>query len=188
MYRYIDRIDIYIKYVDILIFFRHVVDDSLLTHIIKTAPTNEGRSCFYRKTFAARSKHLKHYLKANIMTDDELRILVANLAKATVSNTEAIARQSEGLASLQASAESQARSIESMREGISFNTETMASAVELAASSQRTAAAAMELSASTSRAIDRSERNITRLEQMVEIIIKDNQADRARITGLEGQG
>jgi methyl-accepting chemotaxis protein len=153
------------------------------------------------------------------MTDDELRTLVANLAISTASNTEAI-RESrtaadgryealerqgltmlEGLASLQASSESQARSIESIREGMSFNTQTMASALELAAAAQRTAAAAqetaaavMELSANTSRNIDRLERNINRtennidrLEQMVEIIIKDNQADRARISGLEGQ-
>jgi hypothetical protein len=114
------------------------------------------------------------------MTDDELRTLVTNLVTVT-------ANQAQGLASLQASAESQARSIEAMRESMSFNTETVATSLELAASSQRTAAAAMELSANTFRAIDRSEQNITRLEQMVEIIIKDNQADRARISGLEGQ-
>ncbi len=135
------------------------------------------------------------------MTDEELRTLVASLATATASNTEAITRLEaqgrntiEGLASLQATTEIQARNIETMREGMSFNTETMASSLELAAAAQRTAAAAMELSANTSRNIDRLERNINRtennidrLEQMVEIIIKDNQADRARISGLEGQ-
>jgi hypothetical protein len=137
------------------------------------------------------------------MTNEELQALIARNAEAIASNTEGLASLKvtvenqgrntiEGLASLQASAESQARSIESMRENMSFNTQTIASAVELAASSQRTAAAsmetaaaAMELSASTFRAIDRSEKNITRLEQMLDITIKDNQADRARITRLE---
>jgi methyl-accepting chemotaxis protein len=139
------------------------------------------------------------------MTDDELRTLVGNLAVATAGNTEAarelratVERQSqqaenqgrtitEGLASLQAISESQLRSIESMRESISYNTDIMANALELAATSQRTAAAAMELSANTSRNLDRLERNIDRLEEMMGIVIRDNQADRARITRLEGQ-
>ena len=108
------------------------------------------------------------------MTDEELRTLVASLATAT--------------ASLQASSESQARSIEAMRESISFNTETVASSLELAAASQRTAAAAMDLSANTSRNLDRLENDIADLKQIVGIVIKDNQADQARITGLEGQG
>jgi methyl-accepting chemotaxis protein len=107
----------------------------------------------------------------------------------------------EGLASLQAISESQLRSIESMRESISYNTDIMANALELSAISQRTAAAAQEsaaasqqlaaealqLSANTSRNLDRLERNIDRLEEMMGIVIRDNQADRARITGLEGQ-
>jgi methyl-accepting chemotaxis protein len=139
------------------------------------------------------------------MTDDELRTLVGNLAVATAGNTEAtrelratVERQSqqaenqgrtitEGLASLQASSESQLRSIESMRESISYNTDIMANALELAATSQRTASAAMELSANTSRNLDRLERNIDRLEEMMGIVIRDNQADRARISRLEGQ-
>jgi hypothetical protein len=126
------------------------------------------------------------------MTNEELIALIA-------SNAEAIARlevnavtQVQGLASLQASAESQARTMELMREGMTYNTEVVANALEISAISQRTAAAAQEsaaaafqLSASTARAIDRSEQNITRLEQMLDIIIKDNQADRARITRLE---
>ena len=132
------------------------------------------------------------------MTDDELRTLVANLAVATASNTEAnkelratVENQgrtiTEGLASLQASSESQLRSMESMRESITYNTEIMANALELAASSQRTAAAAMELSANTSRNLDRLESDIADLKQIVGIVIRDNQADRARISGLEGQ-
>jgi hypothetical protein len=99
------------------------------------------------------------------MTDEELRTLVGNLALATASNTEAIARQvesvrelrvavetqervmTESFASLTAMIESQGRSIESMRETISYNTDTMATALELAAISQRTAAAAQESAA-----------------------------------------
>jgi methyl-accepting chemotaxis protein len=97
--------------------------------------------------------------------------------------------------------QSQARSIESMRENISYNTETMASALELSALSQRTAAAAQEsaaasqaiaaealqLSAQTSRNLDRLENDIADLQQMMGIVIRDNQADRGRITRLEGQ-
>jgi G:T-mismatch repair DNA endonuclease (very short patch repair protein) len=37
------------------------------------------------------------------------------------------------------------------------------------------------------RNIDRLEQNIDRLEKMVEIIIKDNQADRERIRNLENR-
>jgi methyl-accepting chemotaxis protein len=135
------------------------------------------------------------------MTDDELRTLVASNAEATRElratverQAEASAIQAQGLASLRDSSESQARSIESMRESISYNTETMADSLELAASSQRTAAAAMEtaaaameLSASTSRNLDRLENDITDLKQIVGIVIRDNQADRTRISGLEGQ-
>jgi hypothetical protein len=56
-----------------------------------------------------------------------------------------------------------------------------------AAAAQESAAAAMELSASTSRNIDRLEQNIARSEQMLEILISENQADRNRIIRLEGQ-
>jgi hypothetical protein len=132
------------------------------------------------------------------MTDDELRTLVASNAEATRELRATVERQSqqsenqgrtitEGLASLQASSESQLRSIESMRESISYNTDIMANALELAASSQRTAAAAMELSANTSRNLDRLESDIADLKQIVGIVITDNQADRTRITRLEGQ-
>ncbi len=114
------------------------------------------------------------------MTTEELQALVTSLAISAANNENQSRAMLEGLASLQTSAEIQARSIEAMRESWSFNTETVASSLEIAAE-------ALKLSASTSRAIDRSEQNITRLEQMVEIIIKDNQADRARISGLEGQ-
>jgi ActR/RegA family two-component response regulator len=96
---------------------------------------------------------------------------------------------------------SQARSIESLRESASYNTETIATALELAAISQRTSAAAqetaasaqataaanMELSANILRAIDKSEQNIARLEQMMGIVIGEGRADRGRITRLEGQ-
>jgi hypothetical protein len=132
------------------------------------------------------------------MTDDELRTLVVSNAEATRELRATVERQSqqsesqgrtitEGLASLQASSESQLRSIESMRESISYNTDIMANALELAASSQRTAAAAMELSANTSRNLDRLESDITDLKQIVGIVIRDNQADQTRITRLEGQ-
>jgi hypothetical protein len=131
------------------------------------------------------------------MTDDELRTLVASNAEATRELRATVERQSqqsenqgriitEGLASLQASSESQLRSIESMRESISYNTDIMANALELAATSQKTAAAAMELSANTSRNLDRLESDIADLKQIVGIVIRDNQADRTRITRLEG--
>jgi methyl-accepting chemotaxis protein len=114
----------------------------------------------------------------------------------------------DGFATLRDSAETQARSIEALREGMTYNTETMASALELAALSQRsaaeaqrsaaaaqetaaaaleTAAAAMELSANTSRNLDRLENDIADLKQIVGIVIRDNQADRGRITRLEDQ-
>jgi methyl-accepting chemotaxis protein len=132
------------------------------------------------------------------MTDDELRTLVVSNAEATRELRATVERQSqqsenqgrtitEGLASLQASSESQLRSIESMRESITYNTDIMANSLELAATSQKTAAEALQLSANTSRNLDRLERNIDRLEEMMGIVIRDNQADRTRITRLEGQ-
>jgi hypothetical protein len=55
------------------------------------------------------------------MTDDELRIYLANLAATAASNTEAITRQAESIRELRVTMtegfESQSRSIESMREG-----------------------------------------------------------------------
>jgi hypothetical protein len=72
------------------------------------------------------------------MTDEELRTLVANNAVATRELRATVERQAqrsenegramaEGLASLQASSESQLRSIESMRESITYNTDMVAS-------------------------------------------------------------
>jgi methyl-accepting chemotaxis protein len=146
------------------------------------------------------------------MTDTELGVYLANLAATAASNTEAITRQSESIRelrttmtegfesqarsieSLREGFESQARSVESLRESVSYNTETMAASMELAASSQRTAAAsmetaaaAMEVSANTSRNLDRLEQDISELKQMLGILIRDNQADRNRITRLEDQ-
>jgi hypothetical protein len=126
------------------------------------------------------------------MTDDELRTLVASNAEATRELRATVENQgrtiTEGLASLQASSESQLRSIESMRENITYNTDIMANALELAATSQKTAAEALQLSANTSRNLDRLESDIADLKQIVGIVIRDNQADRTRITRLEGQG
>jgi methyl-accepting chemotaxis protein len=146
------------------------------------------------------------------MTDEELRTLVASLAASTANNAAEARANAEAIRELRATVESQerimiegfqsqARSIESMRENISYNTETMASALELSALSQRTAAAAQEsaaasqaiaaealqLSAQTSRNLDRLENDIADLQQMMGIVIRDNQADRGRITRLEGQ-
>jgi methyl-accepting chemotaxis protein len=139
------------------------------------------------------------------MTDEELRTLVASLATSTASNTEAIKELRATVESQERTMiegfQSQARSLESMRENISYNTETMATALELSALSQRTAAAAQEsaaasqaiaaealqLSAQTSRNLDRLENDIASLQQMMGIVIRDNQADRGRITRLEGQ-
>jgi hypothetical protein len=132
------------------------------------------------------------------MTDEELRTLVANNVEATRELRATVERQAqraetegrttaEGLASLQASSESQLRSIESMRESITYNTDIMANALELAAASQRTAAEALQLSANTSRNLDRLESDIADLKQIVGIVIRDNQADRTRITNLEDQ-
>jgi hypothetical protein len=118
------------------------------------------------------------------MTDEELRTLVASLAITSAKQAESIGElrvtMTEGF-------ESQARSIESMRESITYNVDTMASALELAAISQRTAAEALQLSANTSRNLDRLENDIADLKQIVGIVIRDNQADRGRITNLEGQ-
>jgi hypothetical protein len=61
-----------------------------------------------------------------------------------------------------------------------FNTETVASALELAAE-------ALKLSANTSRNLDRLEQDITDLKQIVGIVIRENQANRTRITRIEGQ-
>jgi methyl-accepting chemotaxis protein len=139
------------------------------------------------------------------MTDDELRTLVGDLAVATAGNTEAtrelratVERQSqqaenqgrtitEGLASLQASSESQLRSIEfmresteSMRESITYNTDMVASSLELAAE-------ALKISANTSKNLDRLEADIADLKQIVGIVISESQADRVRFSRLEGQ-
>jgi CO dehydrogenase/acetyl-CoA synthase alpha subunit len=125
------------------------------------------------------------------MTDEELRTLVASLAVSTAnsaaearSNTEAIRELRE---TLRESTEGQTRSIEALREGMSYNTEIMANALELSALSQRTAAEALQLSANTSRNLDRLENDIADLKQIVGIVIRDNQADRTRITRLEDQ-
>jgi hypothetical protein len=118
------------------------------------------------------------------MTDDELRTLVASNAEATRELRVTVENQgrtiTEGFASLQASSESQLRSIESMRESISYNTDIVASSLELAAE-------ALKLSATTSKNLDRLESDIADLKQIVGIVIRDNQADRTRITRLEGQ-
>jgi predicted ATPase with chaperone activity len=146
------------------------------------------------------------------MTDEELRTLVASLATSTANNERearinaaairelrvAVETQgrvmTDGFATLRDNAETQARNIEALREGMTYNTETMASALELAALSQRSAAAAqetaavaMELSANTSRNLDRLENDIADLKQIVGIVIRDNRADRGRITRLEDQ-
>jgi methyl-accepting chemotaxis protein len=132
------------------------------------------------------------------MTDEELRTLVASLAVSTTGNAEAIRELRETLrentesqarnAESQArNAESQARSIEALREGMSYNTEIMTNALELSALSQKTAAEALQLSANTSRNLDRLESDIADLKQIVGIVIRDNQADRSRITRLEEQ-
>jgi methyl-accepting chemotaxis protein len=119
------------------------------------------------------------------MTDDELKALVANLAIATTRNTEAIDRNAAAIDSL-------AQRFEDTRESLSYNTQAVADGLELAAASNRTAAnglelaaAAMELSANTSRNLDRLEQDIADLQQMMGIVIRDNQADRSRITRLE---
>jgi hypothetical protein len=139
------------------------------------------------------------------MTDEELRTLVASLATSTANNAaeahtnteairelrlssesrfEALERQGQtmldGLASLQASSESQLRSIESMRESITYNTDMVASSLTLAAE-------ALRISANTSKNLDRLESDIADLKQIVGIVIRDNQADRTRITRLEDQ-
>jgi hypothetical protein len=125
------------------------------------------------------------------MTDEELRTLVASLATSTTGNAEAIRELRETLRenteSQARNAESQARSIEALREGMSYNTEIMTNALELSALSQKTAAEALQLSANTSRNLDRLESDIADLKQIVGIVIRDNQADRGRITRLEEQ-
>jgi methyl-accepting chemotaxis protein len=119
------------------------------------------------------------------MTDEELRTLVSSLAVSTANNaaearanTEAVRELKTGLTSLQASSESQLRSIESMRESITYNTDMVASALTLAAE-------ALNISANTSKNLDRLENDIADLKQIVGIVIRDNQADRGRITRLE---
>jgi predicted nucleic acid-binding Zn-ribbon protein len=123
------------------------------------------------------------------MTDEELRTLVASLATSTANNAAEARANTEAIKELRAtltdSTESQARSIEALREGMSYNTDIMANALELSAISQKTAAEALQLSANTSRNLDRLESDIADLKQIVGIVIRDNQADRTRITRLE---
>jgi NurA-like 5'-3' nuclease len=132
------------------------------------------------------------------MTDDELRTLVASNAEATRelrATVEKQAQQSEnqgrtiteGLASLQASSESQLRSIESMRESVSYNTDMVTSALHMAAEALTVSAEAMKLSANTSKNLDRLEIDIADLKQIVGIVISESQADRVRFSRLEGQ-
>jgi methyl-accepting chemotaxis protein len=94
-------------------------------------------------------------------------------------------RNAEAISSLGASIEFQAQSIENMRENMSYNTQTVADGLKLAAAANQTAAAVMEMSANTSRNLDRLERDIADLKQIVGIVIRDNQADRSRISRLE---
>jgi NurA-like 5'-3' nuclease len=132
------------------------------------------------------------------MTDDELRTLVVSNAEATRelrATVEKQAQQSEnqgrtiteGLASLQASSESQLRSIESMRESVSYNTDMVTSALHMAAEALTVSAEAMKLSANTSKNLDRLEIDIADLKQIVGIVISESQADRVRFSRLEGQ-
>jgi hypothetical protein len=105
------------------------------------------------------------------MTNEELQALVEGLATATAKNTEAIAGQSEAIASLQVTAQIQLSAIENQRQSIGSNAQLMADSMEMAST-------ALRMSAETTR-------NIDRLEQMMGILIRDNQSDRARITKLE---
>ncbi len=121
------------------------------------------------------------------MTTEELQALVA--------------RNAEAIASLQTTAEVQLRAIESQRENIGSNAQMMADAMEMAAIAQQMVAVTQQMAAKSQETASQSQetaaialrmsaettRNIDRLEQMVEIIIRDNQADRTRISGLEGQ-
>jgi capsid protein len=131
------------------------------------------------------------YPEDTIMTEEELRTLIGNLAVSTASNTEANRElraivesqervMTEGFASLTATAESQARSIESMRESVSYNTEMVTSALTLVSE-------ALKLSANTSKNLDRLEIDIADLKQIVGIVISESQADWVRFSRLEGQ-
>jgi hypothetical protein len=114
------------------------------------------------------------------MTSEELQALIA--------------RNAEAITSLRDTAEVQLRTIESQRENIGSNAQMMADAMEMAAiaqqmaaKSQETASQSQETAAIALRMSAETTRNIDRLEQMVEIIIRDNQADRTRISRMEGQ-
>jgi hypothetical protein len=63
----------------------------------------------------------------------------------------------------------------------------MANALEISAEALKLAAEAAKLSANTSRNLDRLEIDIAELKQIVGIVIRENQADRTRITKLEDQ-
>jgi hypothetical protein len=134
------------------------------------------------------------------MTTEELQALVARNAEAIASlqitvenqgriNTEAIESQgrinAEAIASLRDTAEVQLRTIESQRENIGSNAQMMADAMTMAAISQQTAAQSQETAAIALRMSAETTRNIDRLEQMMGIVIRDNQADRERIRRLE---
>jgi hypothetical protein len=99
----------------------------------------------------------------------------------------AIERDSQAINNLRESVQIQVQSIENIRENLSYNAQILADGLELAAAANRTAAAAMELSANTTKNIDRIENEIAELKQIVGIVIRDNQADRYRITKLEDQ-
>jgi methyl-accepting chemotaxis protein len=139
------------------------------------------------------------------MTDDELRTLVVSNAEATRELRTTVERQAqrseeqsritaEGLASLQAISESQLRTLDYQRESIGNNARMMADAMEMAAISQQMAAKSQEVASQSQetaaialRISAETTRNIDRLEEMLGIVIRDNQADRTRITRLEGQ-
>jgi hypothetical protein len=199
---------------------------------------NAKRSSNILRAYNQEDSRHKHFAqKETIMTDDELRTLVADLVlstrdlRATVESheriiTEGFASQAastrelritiesqsesikelrttaerqeqitiEGLASLRAASESQLSAIENQRESIGHNAQMMADAMEMAAISQQMAAKSQEIASQCQetaaialRVSAETTRNIARSEQILGIVIRDAQADRARFSKLEGQ-
>jgi hypothetical protein len=109
-------------------------------HIIETAPTNEGEGyfdrtdCYQQRVRGASplgESNPNLYPEDTIMTEEELRTLIGNLAISTASNTEAnrelramVESQGESIRELRAAVESQERV---MTEGFASLTATIAS-------------------------------------------------------------
>jgi hypothetical protein len=156
-------------------------------HIIEIAPTNEGEGyfdrtdCYQQRVRGASplgESNPNLYPEDTIMTEEELRTLIGNLAVSTASNTESIRElrissesQAESIRELRISSESQAESIRELR----ISSESQAESIrELRVTVERQSQRSEEQSRSTAEALASlqasSESQLRSIESMRESI------------------